>query len=298
MDVDAELSSPATQDDLPADVLRRLLRHPGARRSAALLRKDLTDEVIEEIITLGSTRSLAANGSLPARVRVRFVEDPDPVVRCAVAASIGDEPPGMLARLAEDPDPSVRAFLTMNDRLPPELLARLAAAPESSVRSRVIERWRDVPDSVRRMLLTDTDPEIRCASAQAFPPPADLLPGLLADPETRAAAVAYAVPTPELAADPDSDVREAVAAHPDLTTGLRDLLAEDPDMFVRNAIAARADTPAELRERLVAGLEPDSPLAEWVLSFRRGTHTCPPPAAVRPPLTREQSEALLARAGL
>ncbi|PWK60769.1 hypothetical protein BCL76_1321 [Streptomyces sp. CG 926] len=81
---------------------------------------------------------------------------------------------------------------------------------------------RDVPDAVRRMLLTDTDP--------------------------------------------DSDVREAVAAHPDLTTGLRDLLAEDPDMFVRNAIAARTDTPADLRERLVAGLEPDSPVAERLRS--------------------------------
>ncbi|MER7828461.1 hypothetical protein ABTX85_38680 [Streptomyces sp. NPDC096097] len=142
----------------------------------------------------------------------------------------------------------------MNDRLPPELLARLAADPEGRVRSWVIQWGRDVPDAVRRMLLTDTDP--------------------------------------------DSEVREAVAAHPGLTTGLRDLLAEDPDMFVRNATAARTDTPADLRERLVAGLEPDSPVAEWLLSFGRSTRTCPPRAAVLPSLTRQQAEALPARAGL
>ncbi|MFE5866732.1 hypothetical protein ACFQ77_40175 [Streptomyces virginiae] len=297
MELDAELSALATQEDLPVDVLRRLLQHQGARSSAALLRRDLTEEMVEEIIALGSARTLAANSSLPARVSARFVEHPEPPVRCAVAAHIRDEPPGVLARLAADPDPLVRQFLTMNDHLPPELLARLAADPDSSVRSGVIGRWRDVPDAVRRMLLTDTDPGIRSGSLRAFPPPADLLPGLLADPETREAAVAHSAPTPELAADPDSDVRSAVAAHPDLPTGLRDLLGEDPDFFVRNAIAARADTPPELRERLVAGLKPDSSLAEWMLSFGRGNHAGPPPAPVPPPLTRQQAEALLARAG-
>ncbi|MER6451002.1 hypothetical protein [Streptomyces venezuelae] len=297
--MDAELSALATQKDLPVDVLRRLLRHSGARRSAALLRRDLTDGMIEEIIALDSARSLAANGSLPVRVSARFVAHPEPAVRGAVAAHVRDEPPGVLARLAADPEPLVRQFLTMNDHLPPELLARLAGDPDEGVRSGVVRRWRDVPEAVRRMLLTDSDPAIRRASLRAFPPPADLLPGLLADSETRAAAVAHLVPTPELAGDPDSDVRSAVAAHPDLPTGLRDLLAEDPDLFVRNAIAARADTPVELRERIVSGLEPDSPLAEWMLSFGRGTtHACPPPAPVPAPLTRQQAEALLARAGL
>lgn len=298
MELDAELGALATQEDLPADVLRRLLQHPGARRSAALLRRDLTEEMVEEIIALGSARTLAANSSLPARVSARFVEHPEPPVRGAIASHIRDEPPGVLARLAADPDPLVRQFLTMNDQLPPELLARLAADPDGSVRSGVVQRWRDVPDAVRRTLLTDTDPGIRSDSLRTFPPPADLLPWLLADPETRAAAVAHSAPTPELAADPDSDVRSAVAAHPDLPADLRDLLAEDPDFFVRDAIAARGDTPAELRERLVAGLKPDSPLAEWMLSFGRANHACPPPAPVPPPLTRQQAEALLARAGL
>ncbi len=298
MDLDAELSALAAQEDLPADLVRRLLQHPGARRSVALLRRDLTDELIAEIIDLGSVRTLAANSSVRSRIRARFAEHPEPAVRCAVAASVRDEPLGLLACLAADPDPSVRSFLAMNEYLPAELLAVLAADSEASVRSSVIQRWRDAPEDVRRMLLTDADPGIRSGSVRAFVPPADLLPGLLADPATRAAAVAHAVPTPELAADRDSGVREAVAAHPDLPPGLRDLLAGDQDIFVRNAIAARADTPPALRKRLVATLESDSPLAEWMLSFRRGTHTCPPATPARPNLTRQQAESLLAQAGL
>ncbi|MCX5077915.1 hypothetical protein OG321_36280 [Streptomyces sp. NBC_00424] len=296
MELDAELSALAAQEDLPADLVRRLLRHQGARRSVALLRRDLTDELIAEIIDLGSVRTLAANSSLPSRIRALFAEHPEPAVRCAVAASVTDEPPGLLACLAADPDPSVRSFLAMNEHLPTELLALLAADSEAGVRSSVIQRRRGVPDEVRRMLLTDTDPGIRSGSVRAFAPPADLLPGLLADPATRAAAVAHAVPSAELAADPDSDVREAIAAHPDLPPGLRDLLAGDQDFFVRNTIAARPDTPPALRERVVATLEPDSPVAEWMLSF--STHTCPPAAPAPPHLSRQQAEALLARAGL
>ncbi|MFD7027291.1 hypothetical protein ACFWAR_04560 [Streptomyces sp. NPDC059917] len=177
MELDAELTALATQEDLPADLVRRLLQHPGARRSVALLRQDLTDELIAEIIDLGSVRTLAANSSVPARIRARFAEHPVPSVRCAVAASVRDEPP-------------------------------------------------------------------------------------------------------------------------DLSSGLIDLLAEDPDIFVRNAIASRPGLPPALRERVVATLEPDSPLAEWMLEFSRGTHTCPPAAPAPPPLTRQQAEALLARAGL
>ncbi|CAM5259744.1 hypothetical protein [Streptomyces avidinii] len=298
MDLDAQLRALAAQESLPTDLLRRLLRDQGARGSAALIRKDLTEELIEEIIALGSARSLAANSHVPSWLRARFVEHPEPTVRCAVAASITDEPPGLLARLADDPDQSVRRFLTMNKHLPPDLLARLAADPEPGVRSSVVSHWRDAPDTVRRALLTDTDPDVRRCSARAYVPPADLLPVLLADPATRADAVRHVAPTQELATDPDSDVREAVAVHPDLPAGLRDQLAEDPDIFVRNAIAARADTPAVMRERVVATLEPDSDLAEWMLAFARGHHSCPPAAAPPPSLSRDEAEALLTRAGL
>ncbi|MFD6974543.1 hypothetical protein [Streptomyces sp. NPDC059979] len=298
MDLDVELSALAVQEGLPADLLRRLLQHPQARRTAALLRRDLTLKLREEIIRLGSTRSLAANSSVPAKFRARLAEHPEPSVRAAVAASVADEPPGLLARLADDRDPSVRAFLAMNEHLPPELLAVLAEDADASVRLSVIGHWRDAPEPVLRALLTDSDPNIRRAAASAYSPPADLLPLLLADPQTRAAAVRYADPYPELAADPDSGVREAVATHQDLSAELRGVLAQDPDPFVRNAIAARPDTPPTLRDSIVATLATDDPMTNWFLSFRRTPHTCPPPTPAPPKLTREQAEDLLARAGL
>ncbi|MEJ8643642.1 hypothetical protein WKI68_24250 [Streptomyces sp. MS1.HAVA.3] len=174
----------------------------------------------------------------------------------------------------------------------------LAEDPEPSVRSSVIEHGRHAPDPVRRVLLTDFDPNIRKAAASAYSPPADLLPLLLADPQTRAIAVQYVDPSPELAADPDSGVREPVATHPDLSAELRDLLAGDPDNVVRNAIGARPDTPPSLRDSIVATLATDDPVTHWFLSFRRNAPTCPPPAPAPPKLTREQAEDLLARAGL
>ncbi|MER5281089.1 hypothetical protein ABT025_35915 [Streptomyces sp. NPDC002809] len=298
MNPDAELSTLAAQEDLPPDLVWRLLRHPAARRSAALRRRDLTGQMIEEIIELGSARSLAANTSVPADVRARLAEHPEPSVRCGAAASVADEPPGLLARLAGDPNPSVRSILAMNDHLSPELLARLASDPEPSVRSSVIQHWRDAPDRVRRALLTDADATVRRNSVSAYSPPADLLPGLLSDPATRAAAVPYAVPVLELATDPDSAVREATAAHPDLPADLRDLLARDPDIFVRTAIAARPDIPLALRERITTSVETDSPLANWILSFHLNPHTCPAPAPAPPILNRAQAEALLATAAL
>ncbi|MGW2275529.1 hypothetical protein [Streptomyces yangpuensis] len=298
MNLDAELCVLAVQDDLPADLVRRLLQHPVARRTAALVRRDLTAESIEEVIRLGSVRSLAANAHVPATVRARLAEHPKPEVRAAVAANVADDPPGLLARLADDPDPLVRAFLAMNELLPAELLAVLAEDPEPSVRANVVTYGRHAPEPVRRALLMDSDPEIRSQAASVYSPPTDLLPALLADPETRAVAARHVAPSAELAGDPDPSVRRAVAAHPHLSAELRDVLASDVDLFVRNTIAARPDTPAILRESLVAGLGTDDPLTEWFLSFQRNTRTCPPRVAAPPRLTREQAEELLARAGL
>ncbi|MET8702017.1 hypothetical protein ABZW10_24555 [Kitasatospora sp. NPDC004723] len=48
MDLDLELGAPAAQDGLPASTVWRLLRHPVARRQAALLRRDLTGKQMED----------------------------------------------------------------------------------------------------------------------------------------------------------------------------------------------------------------------------------------------------------
>ncbi|QNP68008.1 hypothetical protein [Streptomyces genisteinicus] len=296
MDLDSELGALAVQDGLPAPMVRRLLQHPVARRRAALQRRDLTEEQIEEIIALGSARSLAANHWVPASTKARLAEHPEPAVRCAAAASATDEPPGLLARLADDPEPLVRSFLTMNKHLPTELMTRLAQDPDSSVREWIPQHCRNAPEAVRRALFTDFEPGVRRAALVHWSPALDLLPALLADPLTRAAAARHSPPTPELARDPDPRVRSAVAAHPELPAPLRDLLAEDPDILVRNDIACRADTPPALRELLTSTLTTEDPAEIFLLAYR--SHTCRAPAAAPPVLTEKQAEALLARAGL
>lgn len=298
MNPDPELQALAAQEDLPADLIRRLLQHPDARDVVARRRRDLTEDMIAEIIALGSSDALAANSSLPAPVRARLAEHPDEWVRAAVAARAADDPPGLLDRLTQDPDACVRQLLAMNKHLTPAQRGRLAADPDPQVRSEVVQRWTDAPEPVRRAVLTDPDPGVRRCAVRAYTPPADLLPALLADPATRAPAVRYAGPLPELATDPDRHVREALAHHPDLPPGLRDILAEDPDLFVRNTIATRPDCPDELRERLLATLDTDNPAEKWLLSHRRTTHVCPPREAPLPALTHEEAEDLLARAGL
>ncbi|MFJ9459738.1 hypothetical protein ACIRST_32270 [Kitasatospora sp. NPDC101447] len=296
MDLDSELGALAVQEGLPTPLVWRLLRHPVARRRAARLRRDLTEEQMEEIIALGSAGSLADNRWVPASIKSRLAEHPEPEVRCAAAASATDEPPGLLARLADDPEPLVRSFLAMNEHLPTELMTRLAEDPDSIVRSWLPQHCRNAPQAVRRALFTDTEPSVRQAAIAHWFPPLDLLPALLADPLTRVGAARRSPPSPELARDPDPRVRGAVAAHPELPAALRDLLAEDPDVLVRNEIACRADTPPVLRERLAATLTTEDPAEAFLLSHRN--HRCPSPDPAPPALTHEEAEALLARAGL
>lgn len=297
MSLNGELQELAAQEGLHLDLLQRLVRHPGARRCVAL-RRDLPMELIEEIIALGSARTLAANSSLPAEVRDRLAGLPQAEVRAALAANASDDPPGLLVRLSEDPDPMVREFLAMNERLDPPIRAGLAGDPEPRVRASVVEHWRDAPEEVRRAWLTDPESEVRRAAMHASPPPSDLLPGLLADPVTRAAAVRYAEPSGDMVTDSDVEVRLALADHPALSATMRDRLAEDPDIFVRNAIAARADTPAALRDDLAATLETDDSRLKWLLDLTRHPHACPEPAPIPAARSRQQAEELLARAGL
>ncbi|MFE7215430.1 hypothetical protein ACFY0A_38270 [Streptomyces sp. NPDC001698] len=299
MDLDTELTALAAQEDLPAHLVQRLLRHPAARRMAALKRRDLTEEQIEQIIALGSARSLAANRSVPATIKARLAEHPDSTVRCAAAATATNEPPGLLgllARLADDPEPLVRSFLAMNEHLPAELGARLAADPDPGVRESAAEYCRNVPDMVRRALFADPEPGVRQRAVVRWSPPLEMLPALLADPATRVATARHAPPSRELASDPDPSVRIAVAAHPELPTDLRDLLAEDSNPPVRSEIAFRPDTPPALREQLEATLTTEDPAEAFHLSFRR--HTCPSPAPAPSPPPHEQAEALLTQAGL
>jgi len=89
---------------VPPNLLRRLAQHPGARRQIAL-RPQLPLELIEEIISLGSARTFAANSSLPASVRARLATHPQAEVRAALAANAPDE-----TRRYAEPSPSIRLY--------------------------------------------------------------------------------------------------------------------------------------------------------------------------------------------
>jgi len=180
----------------------------------------------------------------------------------------------MFALLIDDPDTRVREYLAESDRVPADLRARLAHDPDPRVRATLAQWWTEAPETVRRALLTDPADEVRAAACATYyrklphpVPPADLIAGLLADPVTRAGAVAHAVLTAEtarrLSEDPDDDVRLQAAGHPQLPPDLRDRLGEDARARVRVAVFARPDTPEPARARIYAEvLQPRAPLTD------------------------------------
>lgn len=141
----------------------------------------------------------------------------------------------------------------------------MATDPDPTVRAELAQWWTDAPENVRRTLLTDPDATVRAAACATYfrrlphpVPPADLHPGLLADPVTRAGVVAHLDLDPgtarRLAADEDPEVRGALAEHPGLPTALVERLGRDEDPLVRAKVLLRRDTPEELRAVIHAGL--------------------------------------------
>ncbi|MFI6007102.1 hypothetical protein ACIA98_43495 [Streptomyces sp. NPDC051366] len=103
-------------------------------------------------------------------------------------------------------------------------------------------------------------------------PPADLVPELLADPVTRAGAVRHCtldtVTACWLADDPDDEVREELAEHPDLPPALRDKLAQDPNLRVALRVFARQDTPEPTRAAIHAQILSDVPPLDWLANHQ------------------------------
>ncbi|WP_063746746.1 hypothetical protein [Catenuloplanes japonicus] len=146
----------------------------------------------------------------------------------------------------------------------------LARDPAPEVRAAVALFWSDMPDDVSRALLTDPVEKVRADWFRYHPrrtPPADLIPGLLDDPATRAAAIRHATLTPplmeRLAADPDSDVRRELAAVRGLPAALRDRLAEDRSARVRLAVFTRSDTASAMRRHIHDAILGGAAAADW-----------------------------------
>ncbi|MEU5387057.1 hypothetical protein [Kitasatospora cineracea] len=259
------LAGLAENPALPADLVDRLLAHPGSRRTLAG-RQDLTEPQVARLLA-HVPASVALKQRLPAAVRRRLTDHPDVWVRISLVhnADLADgttpENRELLERLAADPAPEVRKELAESARTPADLRARLAHDPDPDVRAALAQWWTDAPEPVRRTLLTDPEGSVRAAACARYfhrlphpVPPADLVPALLADPLTRAGAVPHctldADTARSLADDPDPDVRQALAAHPDLPADTRARLAADPRALVRLAVLARPDTPAADRAAL------------------------------------------------
>ncbi|MGW4379463.1 hypothetical protein [Kitasatospora sp. NPDC004531] len=252
---------------LPGPMVRRLFAWRRGWGEVAR-RPDLTEDVIAEIVATDDEwllHGLALNPRLPDRFRLRLAAHRDASVRDALVAQAGSAPRAVLERLVDDPDPAVRKSLAEHAHTPSDLLERLAADPDPAIRAALAKHWTQAPEAVRRALLTDGAAEVRAAACSTYyarlshpVPPPDLVPALLADPETRAGAVVHAVLDAaafrRLAADPDPQVRAELARHPDLPPPLRDALAEDPALSVRVKVFARPDTPEALRARIHAAV--------------------------------------------
>ncbi|GLZ78536.1 hypothetical protein Afil01_33430 [Actinorhabdospora filicis] len=285
--LDRTIDGLARNPALPPALIRRLFAHRKGFGSVAG-RPDLSGDMIAGILAEDDfwlTHSLALNRTLPDRFRIALAGHADPGIRAAVATAAERWPHGLFERLADDGDPLVRRRLAENEHGPDDLRARLARDPDPSVRAALAQWWTRAPESVRRLLLTDADDEVRAAACATYyrrlphpVPPADLVPALLADPVTRAGAVRHCSLDGDvahrLATDPDPAVRKAVAAHPELRPPIRDLLATDGDPGVALAIFARRDTPEALRAtvhtRLTAETPPSPPdasdeaLMDWL----------------------------------
>ncbi|MEU9159253.1 fumarate reductase/succinate dehydrogenase flavoprotein subunit [Streptomyces sp. NPDC048424] len=189
-----------------------------------------------------------------------YLDDPDPAVRAAAVAALGETVPAgagpaLAARLA-DAAPAVRAAAAAALRellevLPggPELASGLRTAlavPDAAVRSAALEALRALrlgDAGLYAASLVDADPEVRIHAVRALVS-VDAVPALAA-----------------AAADPAREVRVAVAkglasVHAPAPAPL-DPLLDDPDPLVRGAALAalaRAGCPAGYAGRAVAAL--------------------------------------------
>jgi hypothetical protein len=266
---------------LPPELICRLFAYRKGFGSVAK-RSDLTDDMIAEIIAVDDhwlMHSLALNRSLPHAFRMTLAEHSDPAVRAALVVGAGDAPRELFERLIGDPDLKVREYLAKSDHVPADLRARLAADPDPKIRATVAQSWTQAPEPVRRLLLTDPEDAVRAGACATYygrlphpVPPADLLPALLADPVTRAGAVRHCTLDADtarwLADDPDEEVRQELAEHPDLPPLIRDILAEDPSPLVALGIFARQDTPQSTRAAIHAQISSDESPVDWLTDLQ------------------------------
>ncbi len=166
--------------------------------------------------------------------------------------------PELLDQLFDYSDLRIKVALAGNPRAPASVLRWLALDDSADVRWRVAASLQADEQTLRR-LARDPEWDVRMVVARnPNTPPADLR-SLANDPQAQVRITAERTAGPERLARyvrtiDDPLVRRAVAAHPDATHGLLELLAADgrPDVRVQVARHPRAG------ERLIAQLAADS----------------------------------------
>ncbi|MGK5551613.1 hypothetical protein ACSNOI_08355 [Actinomadura kijaniata] len=249
----------------------------------------MSQALVEELLGSGDAevaRHLGFNKALPASVLGRLAAHPDPRVRATVPRRGAGDPvapdtevlAGLLERLADDPEPMVREAVAAHSDAPAAVRNRLMRDPVTAVREALARGWTDAPPEAHRVLLTDAQPTVRAAALSPWHPrpPRDLHEPLLAHPSTRAGVLPSVELTPQraeaLAASGDGNVRAALAAHPDLPEAVRTALADDPQITVRVEVLLSRWIPPETRARLHAELTgPGQDEADrWISSYLLG----------------------------
>ncbi|MFY1690129.1 hypothetical protein [Plantactinospora sp. WMMB782] len=196
---------------------------------------------------------------------VRLAADPNPGVRLSVVLRPEEVfypmpcyvPEAAYALLTEEDDPRVQGELLYSFGTPEHVKRAVARRAHPDLRDDALLRFGtdgEATGAYHRMV-TDSDPEVRRTALRRgrFRPPADLVPGLLADAAVRLAAIRRIPLTAELAralaTDPDPDVRCAVTANPDLPDDLVELLSHDPDERVRMELFDRPHLPLHVVDR-------------------------------------------------
>ncbi|MDX6348312.1 MAG: hypothetical protein QOF84_3102, partial [Streptomyces sp.] len=167
------------------EVLLRLL-DPAARAAWKSLceERDLPPEVVEEVITHPERevrRGFARNQRVATTQRGRLVNDPDVLVRAALATGPRPRP----ARIETLPDDVLETLLTAHDdtgqgqiltadeikeelemsgQIPSSFRCRMPDHKNSELRARAVRLWLWLTPGQRDALLTDPDPVVRDAA--------------------------------------------------------------------------------------------------------------------------------------
>ncbi|MCC3772791.1 hypothetical protein K6I34_006670, partial [Streptomyces sp. UNOC14_S4] len=250
-------------------VLRRLMALPDFPEEIAWSSPRIDTGLADVLLGLadpGVDEALAMNETLPADVLGRLARHPSPdvrrhVPRAGLGADVVDVE-DVEELLVHDADAGVRAAVARHTERH-ALAALLADDPDATVREALASRAGTLPRELVGRLLTDDAPAVRAAVLRpgGATPPRELRDRLLADPATRALTVPHLTPAPDLAlrlaADPDPEVRAALAGCPALPEEVQALLEADRDGLVRYDVLFSRWLPDERRMRHLARIEED-----------------------------------------